>query len=142
MHGKGRASVPVERCNVRKTQQFWWRRSISEECLTKTLVFPLQHRLRALRRRSLPGWRWSASSRVPPGRSLKSDKETLKAVFAPELGGRKALILRSAGGMVCDHQRTVPYRAFLHESCSYPMNGGIVGERGLSNALSVSDRAL
>ena len=64
---------------------------ISEERLTKSLVFPLQHRLRALRRRSLPGSRWSASSRVPPGRPLKSDKETLKALSAPELGGRKAL---------------------------------------------------
>ena len=26
--------------------------------------------------------------------------------------------------MVCGHQRTVPYRAFPHESCSYPRNGG------------------
>ena len=94
--------------------------SISEECLTNTLVFPLQHRLRTLHRRSLPGWRLSASSRVPPGRPLKSDKETLTVAAAPELGGWKALNLRSAGGMVCGHQRTIPYRAFPHESCSYP----------------------
>ena len=51
---------------------------------------------------------------------MKSDKGTLKAASAPELGGREALSLRSAGGMVCGHQRTVPYRAFPHESCSYP----------------------
>ena len=58
---------------------------------------------------------------------MKSDKGTLKAASAPELGGREALSLRSAGGMVCGHQRTVPYRAFPHESCSYPFTYTLAG---------------
>ena len=98
MHGKGRASDPAERHNVRKIKRFWCWRSISKECLRKTLVFPLQHRLRALRRRSPPDWRGSAFSPVPPERPLKSDRETLKVTAAPELGSRKALNLRSEVG--------------------------------------------
>ena len=74
---------------------------------------------------------------------MKSDKETLTAASAPELGGRKALSLRSARGKVCGHQRTVPYRAFPHESCSYPylQQCGLAGQWQSPTLLPLDDTA-
>ena len=85
-------------------------------------IRPLQHRPS---RSTSPVAAWRGAGprilrRSSARTALEERQGTLKAASAPELGGREALSLRSAGGMVCGHQRTVPYRAFPHESCSYP----------------------
>ena len=56
-------------------------------------------------------------SRAPGG---DRSPRTAGAAAVVDQAGGEALDTRSATGMVCEHQRTVPYRAFLHESGRYP----------------------
>ena len=56
----------------------------------------------------------------PPGRPTNSDKGMMKATDGTQNLVRRGSVTRSAAGTVCERQRTVPYRAFLHDSGSYP----------------------
>ena len=49
----------------------------------------------------------------------------------------EALDTRSAAGMACEHQRTVPYRAFLHESGQYPDRDASVAIRDARSDLFI-----
>ena len=70
----------------------------------------------------------------PPGRPTNCDKGMMKATDGTQNLLRRGSVTRSAAGTVCERQRTVSYRAFLHESGSYPIYQPFVTGSGPASA--------